>query len=259
MEIAEHIAAIAGEGERLAAAAAAAGPDTPVPSCPDWVVRDLVRHQGGIHRWATGIVAGPRTEAWNVELDEVVGSWPADAGLIGWFGDGLGRLTAALSAADHGLDCWTFLAAPSPLAMWARRQAHETSIHRVDAELAAGRPVTPFPAPFAADGIDELLTCFITRRGDRLRSAQEKSLRVRCADTPRDWLVRIGPDRVVTTASGSGAGSGTGSGTGDCQLAANASDLYLALWNRRPTGSLTVDGDRGLLDQFRDQVQVRWS
>src|SRR6266700_3458859 len=186
MEIAEHIAAIAGEGERLAAAAAAAGPDTPVPSCPDWVVRDLVRHQGGIHRWATGIVAGPRTEAWNVELDEVVGSWPADAGLIGWFGDGLGRLTAALSAADHGLDCWTFLAAPS-----------------------------------AADGIDELLTCFITRRGGRLRSAQEKSLRVRCADTPRDWLFRIGPDRVVTTASGSGAGSGTGSGTGDCQLAAN--------------------------------------
>ena len=251
MEIAEHIAAIASEGERLAAAAAAAGPDAAVPSCPDWVVRDLVRHQGGVHRWATGIVAGPRTEAWNVELDEVVGTWPSDAELIGWFGDGLDRLVSALSAADPGLVCWTFLKAPSPLAMWARRQAHETSIHRVDAELAAEWPVTPFPAPFAADGVDELLTCFITRRRSRLRSDTERLLRVRCTDDAAAWLVRIGPDGVVTTASGAE--------TPDCEVAGDASDLYRALWNRPPAGSLSVDGDRDLLGQFGDQVQIRWS
>jgi uncharacterized protein (TIGR03083 family) len=251
MEIAEHIAAIASEGKRLAAAAAAADPDAPVPSCPDWVVRDLVRHQGGVHRWATGIVAGPRTEPWNVELDEIVGAWPSDSDLIDWFGDGLGRLVSALSEADPGLVCWTFLKAPSSLAMWARRQAHETSIHRVDAELAADWQVTPFGARFAADGLDELLTCFITRRRSRLRSEVSRRMCVRCTDAEGEWLVRIGPDEVVTTTPGAEAT--------DCEIAGNASDLYRALWNRPPAASLSVTGDGGLLRQFADQVQIRWS
>jgi uncharacterized protein (TIGR03083 family) len=252
VEIAEHIEAISSAGERLAEAAAAAGPDATVPSCPDWVVRDLVRHQGGVHRWATGIVAGPRTQPWDVDLDEVVGTWPADADLIRWFGDGVGGLVAALSRAEPDLACWTFLDAPSPLAMWARRQAHETSVHRVDAELAAGLPVTPFPAPFAADGIAELLTCFITRPGGQLRSDPARLLRVRCTDTPDDWLVRIEPGRVRTSPGSDEAGS-------DCVVAGEAGDLYLALWNRRPAFDLAVDGDRGVLDLFLDQVHVRWS
>ena len=54
------------------------------------------------------------------------------------------------------LDCWAFLPAPSPLAFWSRRQAHETAIHRADVESALRvRPV--YPKEFAADGIDELL------------------------------------------------------------------------------------------------------
>jgi len=252
VEIAEHIDAIGSAGRQLAAAAAAAGPDATVPSCPDWVVRDLVRHQGGVHRWAIGIVAGPRTQPWNVDLDEVVGAWPADADLIGWFGDGVGRLVATLSQAEPGLVCWTFLDAPSPLAMWARRQAHETSVHRVDAELAAGLPVTSFPAPFAADGIAELLTCFITRPGGGLRSDPARLLRVRCTDTPGDWLVRMEPDRVRTS-------PGTDEVSSDCLVTGAADDLYLALWNRRPASSLAVDGDRSVLDLFLDRVHVRWS
>jgi uncharacterized protein (TIGR03083 family) len=251
MEIAEHIAAIGSEGKRLAAAAAAAGPDAPVPSCPDWVARDLVRHQGGVHRWATQIVTGPRTEPWNVELDEVVGTWPSDADLIDWFGDGLGRLVSALSEADPELVCWTFLKAASPLAMWARRQAHETSIHRVDAELAADWQVTPFGARFAADGLDELLTCFITRRRSRLRSEESRLMCVRCTDADGEWLVRIGPDEVVTTTVGAEAA--------DCEIAGSASDLYRAFWNRRPGARLSVTGDSELVRQFGDQVQIRWS
>jgi uncharacterized protein (TIGR03083 family) len=251
MEIAEHIAAIASEGKRLAAAAAAAGPGAPVPSCPDWVARDLVRHQGGVHRWATQIVAGRRTEPWNVELEEVVGTWPSDADLMDWFGDGVGRLVSTLSDADPALVCWAFLKAPSPLAMWARRQAHETSIHRVDAELAADWQVTPFGARFAADGLDELLTCFITRRSSRLRNEESRLMRVRCTDADGAWLVRIGPDEVVTTTSGADAP--------DCEITGSASDLYRAIWNRPPAASLSVTGDSGLLRQFGEQVQITWS
>ncbi len=143
-----------------------------------------MRHQGGVHRWAAEIVARPRTAPWRVDLDDVVGSWPADAELVDWFRQGHASLITALTQADPELECWTFLPAPSPLAMWARRQAHETAVHRADAELAAGAPLSPLAAPFAADGIDELLTCFITRPGGRLRADPPRVLGVRCTCRP---------------------------------------------------------------------------
>jgi uncharacterized protein (TIGR03083 family) len=252
VEVSEHISALRREGQLLAAAAAAADLGTTVPTCPDWAVRDLVRHQGGIHRWATSIVAEPRTAPWRVDLDEVVGAWPADGQLIDWFRQGHAALIAALTHADPDLDCWTFLAAPSPLAMWARRQAHETAVHRADAELAAGRPVSPFPASFAADGIDELLACFITRPGGKLSADPPVLLRVRCTDATGDWQVRIGPGSVQTTPGGQSADAA------DCTVSGRAADVHLALWNRQETGALTVDGDGQVLDLFRNAVRVRW-
>ncbi len=123
-------------------------------------------------------------------------------------------------------------------------------MHRVDAELAAGRAPAPFEPAFAADGISELLECFITRRGGMLRSDPEQVLRVRCTDAAGDWLVRIGPDGVVTTA-------GAGDARPDCTVAGGATDLYLALWNRRPAADLEVEGDIAVLDLFADKVRVR--
>src|SRR5260221_3971131 len=100
-------------GSRLSAAAAAAGPDAAVPSCPGWVVRDLVRHQGGIHRWAASIVGTPRTEEWRGHLDEVVGTLPAGAHLIGWVCVRLDALVQIPSASHSGLSCPDVLAAAS--------------------------------------------------------------------------------------------------------------------------------------------------
>jgi len=249
VEVAEYAAELRVEGERLGSAAASAGLEAPVPTCPGWVVRDLVRHVGGVHRWATDIVATPRTEPWDVELDVVVGAWPADQELLDWFAQGHAALLAALMHADPQLACWTFLAAPSPLAMWARRQAHETAMHRVDAELARGAAVTPFSAGFADDGIDELLTRFITRQGQRLRSDAPRSLHIRCLDRPGGWYLLIGPGSVETRRDMHEA---------DCHVIGPASDVYLALWSRQSVDGLTVTGDRGVLDLFLDRVHVRW-
>ncbi|HEX9063518.1 MAG TPA: maleylpyruvate isomerase family mycothiol-dependent enzyme, partial [Streptosporangiaceae bacterium] len=103
---------------------------------------------------------------------------------------------------------------------------------------------------FAADGVSELLTCFITRPGGELRADPAVRLRVRCTDAGGDWLVTIGPDRVVTTSPAD---------AGDCVVTGPACDLYLALWNRRPAGELTVRGDPAVLSLFLDRVHVRWS
>ncbi len=225
-----------------------------VPTCPEWTVRDLVRHLGGVHRWATGYVAGRRTEVWDVELDEVVGAWPEDAALAGWLRDGCTTLADALAAAPDDLECWSFLPAPSPRAMWARRQAHETAVHRVDAELAAPTTSDPFRSAFAADGIDELLTCFVPRRSTTLRADASASLSVHCTDVDTGWVLRLGPDGVTTTAGPVSNGRGA-----DCSVRAAAADLYLALWNRAGPEELVVEGDRELLGRFLDSVHVRWA
>lgn len=156
-------------------------------------------------------------------------------------------LVDALATAEPDLQCWSFLAAPSPLAFWARRQCHETGIHRADAESASG-PISAFPAEVAADGIDELLSLFITRRGGRLASDTPRVLLVRPDDTADAWLVRVA-DTVTTERT---------AGAADCTVQGAASDLHLFLWNRCDASALRVDGDASLLDLWRTSVTIRW-
>ena len=155
-------------------------------------MRDLIQHLGGVQRWATSIVATPRTEPWNVDLPEVVGTWPDDEALTAWLQDGADTLARTLETADPALQCWAFLKATSPLAMWARRQAHETAIHRVDGESALGASGTPFDPSFGADGVDELLMCFVPRRKTKLTSPEPRVLRVTAVDADGDWDVVVG-------------------------------------------------------------------
>ena len=237
----------------MVTAVALADPDGAVPTCPDWTVRDLVRHMGGVHRWATGFVRG-RTEPLHADLDEVVGTWPADTELAGWLARGCDDLVAALTEAPDALECWTFLPAPSPLAMWARRQAHETAIHRVDTQLAAGLPLSPWTAAFAADGIDELLSLFVPRRSTALRADPPLTLAVCCADVDASWLLRLDEHGVTTTPH-----TGSDRDGANCTVRGRAGDLYPALWNRAGADHLTVTGDRAVLSRFSEGVQIRWS
>ncbi|GGW36832.1 hypothetical protein GCM10010381_21870 [Streptomyces xantholiticus] len=148
METSAFIKSLVQDGQLLASAAEEAGPDAAVPTCPAWQVRHLLRHTGMVHRWATGFVAEGHTEyragagAPDLDGDE----------LLEWFQEGHGLLVGALSEAPPDLSCWSFLPAPSPLHFWARRQAHETAVHRADAQSAAGGGPGHVAAPFAVDG-----------------------------------------------------------------------------------------------------------
>jgi uncharacterized protein (TIGR03083 family) len=255
MEIATHIETLRHEGARMTAAVRAVAPGAPVPSCPEWVARDLIRHLGGVHRWATDYVAEARTEVRPGGLDEIVGRWPGDDELGDWFEAGVVRLVAALEAAPPDLQCWTFLSAPSPLAMWSRRQAHETAIHRVDTEVALGRSLAEVAAvtpAFAADGVDELLTCFVPLRSSALRADSPMTLGFRCTDDDAAWTLTAGPDGVTVRAGGDVDGA-------TCTVRGAAADLYLALWNRDGRERLQIDGDLGVLDALRETLPLRWT
>jgi uncharacterized protein (TIGR03083 family) len=246
----EHIAELEADGAQLAAAAERAGLDAPVPGCPLWKVRELLRHTGYVHRWAAGYVThGYEQEVGRCSEEELLRDGPGDAELLAWFCDGHAGLVSALRSAGPALNCWTFLDAPSPLAFWARRQAHETAIHRADAQSAADG-VSPFPAAFAADGIDELLVGFASR--GRVRG-HARTLLVQTADTGDEWLVEVGSGITARRSAGD-------AGRADCVVAGPASELYRLLWNRLPDGgSVTVSKDPELLRSWQAQVQVRWA
>ena len=257
-DIASYIARLRAEGELLAGAAELAGFDAPVPACPDWRVRDLLKHLGYVHRWAAGYVREQHVR-WvdRASEAEILRGGPADEALAGWFRDGHAALVRALEAADPGMTCWTFLEAPSPLAFWARRQAHETAIHRVDAQQAvagAGAAVEPaFTAQFAADGIDELIMGFLGRDAKRGSwDGPPGTLTLHAddgADGSAQWRVLSGPGGLAVT---------RGNGAADCDITGPAAGLYLLLWNRRDTSGLDVRGDAGILAAFREHFRVTW-
>ncbi|MFJ9544247.1 maleylpyruvate isomerase family mycothiol-dependent enzyme [Streptomyces sp. NPDC101225] len=246
METAEFVETLDREGRLLAAAAEAAGTDAKVPTCPDWQVRDLVRHTGMVHRWAAAFVAeGHTAHHPDGGLPDLDG-----AQLLAWFREGHRRLVDTLAGADPGVECWSFLPAPSPLDFWARRQAHETTVHRVDAESARGGVRSDIPRGFAADGVDELLRGFHARARSRVRSDEPRTLRVRATDAADAvWTVRLSQEPPVAARDAAG--------DADCEVAGPAQELYLALWNRQPFPQVT--GDAAVAGLWREKSAVTWS
>ncbi|MEU8828419.1 maleylpyruvate isomerase family mycothiol-dependent enzyme [Streptomyces sp. NPDC048636] len=244
MDTSELIKSVDVEGRLLGDTAARAGLDAPVPTCPAWQVRDLLSHTGRVHRWATRLVAEGLTEQVGFtprpELD-------GDA-LLEWYRDGHRTLVETLRTADPELKCLTFLPAPSPLAFWARRQAHETAIHRVDAESALGVEPSAVTPEFAADGLDELLAGFHGRERSELRTDVPRTLRLRATDEDAVWTVWLSDGVPRTERDDDGAA--------DCELSGPVATLYFALWNRLPLSALRTTGDPELARLWRERGAI---
>jgi uncharacterized protein (TIGR03083 family) len=246
MDTSALIDALEAEGAALLDAAEDAGWDAEVPSCPQWQVRDLVLHTGNVHRWARGYLRDGRASP-----SPIGGDKADDADLADWYRSGLAGLVAALRATGDDLRCWTFLpGSASPRAFWARRQAHETAVHRVDAELAAGRELSPVDAEFAADGLNELLGGFHARDRSRVRSPQPRTLRLRATDGSQpQWTLLLGdrPPHLLEESHG----------PADCTLSGPVGTLYLAMWNRLRFGDgLVIEGDAAPAELWRETSAI---
>jgi uncharacterized protein (TIGR03083 family) len=237
----------------LRANAAAAPLEATVPVCPDWTVLDLVTHVGMVHRWATDHLRGRRGV--DPAAHETEGREAGD--LLGWFDTGATALLQALVDAPEDLDALVFLrdAPPAPV-FWARRQAHETTIHAVDALGARlGRPPAPeetwIRTPLALDGIDELLSGFVPRgRRQAVHAPAPTTLLVRPDAATVAWHVTMSPDepavtRRVDMTSDSLPGA-------DRVLTGHAVEVYLSLWNR-------TDGAGEHEAWWREVMKVTWA
>jgi uncharacterized protein (TIGR03083 family) len=152
--------------------------------------------------------------------------------------DQLDALVAALgdTAADTPIWTWVF-DAPDAAIFWARRMAHESAIHRFDAQNAHGIR-QPIDAELATDGIDELIDIVVPRVYARDHVAGPTGTIALRATDGESWLLELTADGVRRSEVMESP-EATATGT--------ASALLLALYTRLPWTSLELSGDTDLL------------
>jgi uncharacterized protein (TIGR03083 family) len=249
----DHVAVVDAAGSRLVDLAEKAGLDAPVPTCPAWAVDALLAHQAMVHRWATAHVRGDDPD----DLPNQTAIRTDVSDLPAYYREGHAALVQALRGAPADLVAMTFLKdAPAPREFWARRQAHETTIHMVDALAAAlGRFPTAAEADLdpalAADGIDELLRGFFTRGRSKLFDGEEYVIAAEAVDVGRRWVLHVA--ERLTVAPDDAADVETMAAT----ITGSAAEVYLALWNRGE--EVEVAGRPDVLERWRATQRVGWS
>ncbi|WP_029432139.1 maleylpyruvate isomerase family mycothiol-dependent enzyme [Blastococcus sp. URHD0036] len=210
----DSLAALSREQEAFAALAAGAPGDVPVPACGDWTAGVLVRHLATIHRWAA---LATRTGA-DADLPDMRPLWRATTAAD--YAAAAAELRAELAGPER--PCVT-LTGPGTTAWWARRQLHETFVHRLDLAAAVGADPAADPA-VAADCVAEVLDTMQPRQVELGRMAAPTG-GIRFTAPTGSWT--LGPAPVAEV---------TGS-----EVA-----LALLLWRRLPLDDdrLTVTGDR---------------
>lgn len=225
----------------LREAICAADPAAKVPGCPEWTADVLAHHvaQTYLHK-VECIRLGAFPENWPPQLDPD----PVVA-----LDHEFAALTAAFAAHDPADAAATWHDPDQTVGFWIRRMAHETVIHRVDAQQVAGFALAPIDDDLALDGIDEFLSLFIgffSRKypeeyGSALREPDRRPLAV-CAGG-RMWTLtttEVGVD--VERVGESAAAAVTVSG--------EPGDVLLWLWVRSEEG-VRIEGDERALAQLK--------
>ncbi|MFF4835637.1 maleylpyruvate isomerase family mycothiol-dependent enzyme [Streptomyces sp. NPDC001315] len=224
-----------------------------VPTCPDWTLEQLVRHMGGALRWVELMV---RTRAQEeIPEEKVPGHEGPDAegdpaSLDTWLAETGDMIVDTLREAGPDATVWAW-AGVLNAGFWARRMAHEITVHRADATLAAGLPYEVAP-DVAADAIDEWLGIieFVQRTApervaDDLRGPGVRSIHLHATDTApelnAEWIVELTDE---------GVGWRRGHEKATAALRGPLTEVLLAFYRRVPLDSpgLEVLGERELLE-----------
>ena len=232
-----YLDAFDADGARLLEVAAdALGAD--VPACPGWDVAQLVAHVGQVYNFigaALDVVGtDDRPSPTAIEVPE------GDA-LIPWLAELHAGLSAKLRATDADAAAWNW-AGTGTAGFFHRRMAHETLVHRWDAEQAGGVDST-IDSDLATDGVDEALFVGMqhSTNPDRVFEYPTGSLHLHRTDGDGEWLVKTeGASLVVTHEHAKGDAAVRGSGP----------DLLLWIWGRG--GDVEIFGDEAVAQAWAD-------
>lgn len=245
------LAALRGDGQTLRdtfeeASSRADGLATEVPSCPGWTVLDLIHHIGAIYysvrsHVSRGITSRPDSAGLGEEL-------PTGPAAVQWWADEHDQLVRLLDALDPQLPAWNWAPQAKQVSFWQRRMAHETAVHRWDAQTAVGQ-VEPIETKLAIDGVTEVLDTHLPA-GRRQGSLDRTGVvQLAATDVDQQWTVRLRGEGVALLDTDTWLDSGEHRAR--TLARGSASDLNLALFGRVPFDVLDVTGDLTLLSSLR--------
>jgi uncharacterized protein (TIGR03083 family) len=234
----EHCIELDREVDRFANALANADFAARVPSCPEWSVRDLTEHLGIVHRWAQELVRARSTQRISREAMDL-GVIEADDE---WLRSGGHSLVETLRSANPDDPMWAW-GADQHARFWARRQLHETLVHRIDLELAMGA-ASSVDSAIALDAVDEFLANVKFDRDIAVRAratrSEGESLEIRAADSSKSWGVELSVDGYEFVDALSKP---------DAVVVGEPTELLAALLRRRPLEQceVMIEGDESLV------------
>jgi uncharacterized protein (TIGR03083 family) len=217
----------------------------PVPSCPGWTVEDLVRHLAGSYQWVARHVSRGAIDHPG-QPDH--GGAPTGPAVLAWWDEHYAKLLKVLDWIDPTLPAWNWAPQTKKAEFWHRRMAHETAVHRWDAQMAVGLS-EPIEAKLAADGITEVLDTWLPAGRRRGPLDRHGVVALRATDVAEVWNVRLRGEGVALLDTDTLLDHdhhnerATAIGT--------ASDLLLALYGRVAFDVLDVVGDESLLAALR--------
>lgn len=155
----DAIAHIEQEADRLATVLAAIEPAQQVPTCSDWTAADLLWHITEVHEFWMRILADrAMTDEEVMAIEEGGTPRPAEQQeLFERRAAATRALLAQLSSRADEEPAWFWYSQERTVGAARRMQTHEATIHRVDAELTAGRPLSPLSPEVAAAGLEHVL------------------------------------------------------------------------------------------------------
>ncbi|NUR50571.1 MAG: maleylpyruvate isomerase family mycothiol-dependent enzyme [Hamadaea sp.] len=249
METTRFLEVLGDDYQRLLGVAVGDHVGAKVPTCPDWTIADLVEHVSMVylHKVET-MRLGAFPQPWPPE--DLPPEAPADR---------LTRAYAALMAefARHSPESTvqTWYEPDQTVGFWIRRMVHETVIHRVDGELAAGQSPTEVPDDVALDGIDENLRAFLAYQviqwpeefAEALAGCGGETLLVSAGG--RAWLVELRPGTVTVEDADPGTAA-------DATVSGSPSGVLLWLWRRADDSVVSLSGNPVVSGKLRDLQRI---
>jgi Mycothiol maleylpyruvate isomerase N-terminal domain len=230
-----HVDAIEQEAERIGELAER-GVKVAIRNSPGWDLEGLLLHLAASFARAVAQLGAPDQSA------EVAPQAQPTGSALGCFEESRLTLVSALREQDPADPCWNAVGEDLTVGFLARRLAHESAIHRIDAEVARGRSTT-IDSELAEDGVDERLFVVLSHHSE-LGEIPDLggSICLVCSDRDAAWSIDASRGRFRVRA---------GRGPADAAVVATASDLFCFSWSRPTIRPLQVTGRMAVVEAWQ--------